>query len=151
MTLYDSAGAILQRSAELATRCAADSDDPAISRELTQMARVLGRIAAMWPGMFSTLQREIEILSTARTDVQARITSAGGAAPELPADLGAEDPLERYRAELIALDTLSRRLHELLAAPDGQWAEDALRTVRRAISDSADVQGPIVDAAFAVR
>jgi hypothetical protein len=97
------------------------------------------------------LQREIEILRTARTEVQVQMRAAGTTPLDLPDDLGAEDPLECYRAELIALDTLSRRLHEIVVTPDGQWATEALRNIRRAISASADVQGPIVDAAFAVR
>lgn len=146
MTLYDEPEAILQRSAELAARCAQSTQDAELTRELRQMARLLNRIAAMWPQMFAAINRENEILATARASVQAAMEGAGTAVPPMPDDLTSDDPLVRYRAELIAADTLSRRLHELVDQP---WAGPASRTLRQAISATADTQGPLVDAAFA--
>jgi hypothetical protein len=147
MTLYDVPESILRNASAVAARAADREADEVDRRELTQMSRLLGRIAAMWPGMFRSLRLETEVLGAALAEALAVMEAAGQVVPELPEGVASEDPLTRYRDQLVAYARLFPVLHR---HSDQPWAEAAQRCLRRAVAESAELQAAIVDDAFAV-
>lgn len=145
MTLYDVPGSVLHQAADVVARHADRDSHPDARRELGDVARVLRRIAAMWPGMFETLEEENRVLAASLQTVRAAAAVAGDPGPGGEGPAAHPDPLLRYRSSLMEMDAWRRHLRGV----DEQWAADALRTIRRAIATSAHVQGAIVDLAFA--
>lgn len=151
---YESIGAQLGRAAE---SLAADDPNQPIDergqRERRQTIKLLRRIGAIWPQLFQALDEESAIL-------EATLRSASEAArandltlqnnkhedkhedKETDTSAGNANPLARYRGLLLELDGLVIRLHERGHEP---WAQDALRSLRRGLSDAAQVQGRLVD------
>ncbi len=143
---YESIGASLGRVAETL-----EADDPSRpvdergQRERRRTVKLLRRIGVIWPKLFQTLEEESAILeATLRTAAE-----AAQAHRLAPADEGAvsADPLDRYPRLLYQLDEVVIVLHE---HGQEQWAQDALRSVRRGLSDAAEVQGRLVDDMLAV-
>ena len=160
---YEAIGAQLGRAAESLA-----ADDPSLPmderarRERRQTIKLLRRIGAIWPQLFLALDEESAIL-------EATLRSASEAArsnhlpmrddkhddsidghdddKETDGGVGIADPRARYRGLLLELDALVIRLHERGHEP---WAQDALRSLRRGLSDAAQVQGRLVDDMLAV-
>jgi hypothetical protein len=150
MTLYDEPQLLLQRAADVVSRHA-DGQSLADTRgELADVARVLRRIASMWPAMFATLAKENRVLSDALETVRAAAAAAGCRGPAPLSDTNVSgasgvDPVVHYQETLLAMDAWVRYLHGI-----GQpWSVNALATIRRAIAASAEIQGVMVDRAFA--
>ena len=151
---YESIGAQLGRAAE---SLAADDPNQPIDergqRERRQTIKLLRRIGAIWPQLFQALDEESAILeATLRSATEA--ARANDLAlqnnrhedkhedQETDTSASNADPLTRYRGLLLELDGLVIRLHERGHEP---WAQDALRSLRRGLSDAAQVQGRLVD------
>ena len=151
---YESIGAQLGRAAE---SLAADDPNQPIDergqRERRQTIKLLRRIGAIWPQLFQALDEESAILeATLRSATEA--ARANDLAlqnnrhedkhedKETDTSAGNANPLARYRGLLLELDGLVIRLHERGHEP---WAQDALRSLRRGLSDAAQVQGRLVD------
>ena len=168
---YEAIGAQLGRTAESLA-----ADDPSLPmderarRERRQTIKLLRGIGAIWPQLFLALDEESAIL-------EATLRSASEAArsnhlpmrddkhddsiddkhedsiddhdddKETDGGVGIADPLARYRGLLLELDALVIRLHERGHEP---WAQDTLRSLRRGLSDAAQVQGRLVDDMLAV-
>lgn len=155
---YESIGAQLGRAAE---SLAADDPNQPIDergqRERRQTIKLLRRIGAIWPQLFQALDEESAILeATLRSATEAARANALALQnnkhedkdedkhedKETDTSAGNADPLARYRGLLLELDGLVIRLHERGHEP---WAQDALRSLRRGLSDAAQVQGRLVD------
>ena len=144
---YELVGKLLENSGEALISPAADDsiDDEREQRQVRQIALLMRRVGAILPDMFSTLERESEVLSSTLDSVVQDIREAGHdweiTAPWPP------DPLERYRvlnAELERTVVLLHRYHE------EAWSNVALSTLRRGVLHAAEIQGELVDRALCV-
>ncbi len=147
---YESIGAQLSRASE-----ALASDDPTRAlderdqRERRQITTLVRRIGAIWPDLFSALNEESAILDATRRGAletaRAHGLEVSGDTAEA-ASAAIADPLARYRQLLCEVDELVILLH---TRRDEDWAEQALRNLRRGLADAAEVQGRLVDAMLA--
>lgn len=148
---YESIGPLLGGAARVLA-----TDDPSLPlderglRERRQALTLLRRIGVIWPSLFAALDEESEILdATLRGAVsvaRAHQLIPPQGEPKPSEDVASEDPLERYRRLLFELDGLVVLLHE-----QGQedWAQEAIRCLRRGLGDAEEVQGRLVDAMLA--
>ncbi len=144
---YEAIGALFTNAGEaLSTRHGGDRPrDVRDQREFRQITSLLNRIGAIWPDLFASLDEEIGVLESARTDVLGIYAAAGITAP--PIDAPNPDPLRRYRQVLADLDGIVEYSHSRASEP---WAAQTISRVRRGLAESADIQGRLVDRALAV-
>ena len=144
---YESIGAQLSRAAETL-----EADDPSRpldergQRQRRAAIKLLRRVGVVWPSLFRALDEECAILEATRRSA-AEAARARNLAPKgerANADGAAEtdDPFPRYRRLHFELDALVILLYEHFHEP---WAQAALRSLRRGLADTAEVQGRVVD------
>ena len=92
--------------------------------------------------MFAALERENTLLGAVLDDAAAELDAHGLEAPA-PADH--DDPLERHRALLAALDEVVRILH---SHGDDVWGPPALSRLRRGLAEAAAVEEALIRTAF---
>lgn len=145
---YEAIGTQLGRAAESLA-----ADDPSLpidergQRERRQTIKLLRRIGSIWPQLFQALDEESAILEATLRSACKTARSNHLILQEDAESVETRDPLARYRGLLRELDGLVIRLHERGHEP---WAQDALRKLRRGLSDAAQVQGRLVDDMLAV-
>jgi hypothetical protein len=140
--LYDEPAEILRRAGALLAsgEVAAMTPD-----QLRAIGVQLTRLAAMWPDLFVTLDRENDVLTAARDEVAARLAALGDAGALEPGN-DPDDPIERYRRVLRQLNDALPRLHAHRHTDDGAAA---LATLRQAIHSAGEIEAMMVDKAWA--
>ena len=137
---YEALGTLLGQAAGAFANAPAGGGDARSQREIRNVSTLLRRTGAIWPRLFRTLGEETSILEATFEEVSAVAREHG--IDVAPPSEDRADPLARYAALQRSLDELTARLH---ATPDEAWASDALRRLRRGLTDAAEAQGRLVD------
>jgi len=144
---YEAIGALLEHAGETLTARHSDNQvrDVRDQREFRQITLLLARVAAIWPKLFVSLERELAVLERTIDDVADQLERAGAGLARTARP--AADPLLRYRRAMTDLDSIVEFLHASRAEP---WAAPAITRVRACLSEAAGIQGRLVDEALAL-
>ena len=139
---YEGIGRLIAESAALLA-AGQEGDDTKAQRAQRGIVTLLRRVGAVWPGVFDALREETAVLE--RTLARAREAAAAHGI-EVEAEAPVPDPVGHYGALERELDALVARFH---GEGDADWAQSALRELRRGLAEAAEVQGRLVDAMLA--
>lgn len=144
---YELVGKLLENSGEALIGHTVDDsiDVEREQRQVRQIALLMRRVGAILPDMFSTLERETEVLSSTLDSVVHDIREAGQDWEITAA--WPPDPLDRYR---VLNSELERTVVLLHSYHEEAWANAALSTLRRGMLQAAEIQGELVDRALCV-
>ena len=139
---YELVGKLLENSGEALTRPTPEvpMDAEREQRQFRQIALLMRRVGAILPDMFSTLDRETEVLNSTLDSLVQGIREAG-LDWEIPVTWP-QDPLQRYRVLNFELERTVVLLHRY---EEEAWANDALCILRHGVLEAAEIQGELVD------
>lgn len=140
MSLYEVIGDLLSGAGEVLSSGEIRGTNERAERDLRQVALLTRRLAAMWPDLFATLERENAVLADTLDDVRQRFEAEGQPVP--PREAAPADPIALNRQLLRALNELEARL---LAHSDQEWALQARLVLRRGLTEVVGLQGVIVE------
>jgi hypothetical protein len=135
---YEGIGKLVAESAALLA-VGHEGGDAKAQRAQRGVTTLLRRLGAVWPGLFCTLRDETAVLEATLAAAR-KAASAQGVDVESEAEVS--DPVGHYGALQRELDHFVEAFH---AAGDPEWAQSALRGMRRGFAEAAEVQGRLVD------
>jgi hypothetical protein len=141
---YDTLGRLVGQASKALVATAGEAEDPRRAREIRQVATLLRRTGAIWPALFSTLDRECRLLEAAWSEARAALEANGAPLPEAR-DLDAVEEADRL-AYARALEQVLDDVVGTLAERDEPWARGAALALRKRLAEVELLRGELVEA-----
>jgi hypothetical protein len=141
---YDTLGRLVGQASEALVATAGETEDPRRARELRQVATLLRRTGAIWPTLFSTLDRECRLLEMAWSEARAALAENGAPLPET-SPLDAVEAADRL-AYARALEQVLDEVVGFLATRGEPWARASALALRQRLAEVELLRGELVEA-----